>query len=216
VISPPFSPSGFISLIAAGLIATAAVSDPADGAGGIRSISPGFRVSLKQWKAVWFLCPIMTGESRSTLKDYDAIQRFFIRPFFLSLTIGIPFCIYKLLFGMTALRTGTPGFVMLGAVVIAWACLDLLMNTGRSVFDLSGRPAPFEYCSIAQIGRFVHRPLVFLGIDTLLSFVIICLMLWSGWITRLSPGESALWYGATTLNLISLSLVSLYNEIKKD
>jgi len=157
----------------------------------------------------------MTGETVHQEKDYDAIQRFFIRPFFLSLTIGIPFCIFKLLFGLTAFRTGTQGFVILGVVVILWACLDLLMNTGRSVFDLAGRPASFDYCSIAQVGRLLHRPMVFLAIDTLLSFLIICTMLWSGWITRLSPLESYLWYGATTLNLVSLSLVSLYNEVRK-
>lgn len=157
----------------------------------------------------------MTGAARPGEKEYDAIQHFFIRPFFLSLTIGIPFCIFKLLFGVTALRTGTAGFVILGGVVTAWACLDLLMNSGRLVFDIAGRHAPFEYCIIAQIGRLIQRPLVFLAFDTLLSFIIICLMLWSGWITLLSPGELYLWYGATTLNLISLSLVSLYNEIRK-
>jgi hypothetical protein len=157
----------------------------------------------------------MTGESVPREKEYDAIQRFFIRPFFLSLTIGIPFCIFKLLFGVTAFRTGTRGFVIIGAIVIVWACLDLLMNIGRSVFDLAGLPAPFEYCTIAQIGRMVHRPLAFLAVDTMLSFVIICIMLWSGWITHLSIPESYLWYGATTLNLISLSLVSLYNGIRK-
>jgi len=157
----------------------------------------------------------MTGITDPREKEYDAIQRFFVRPFFLSLTIGIPFCIFKLLFGVTAFRTGTPGFVILGAVVVVWACLDLLMNTCRSAFDLAGRPAPFEYCTIAQIGRLVHRPLAFLAVDTLLSFLIICSMLWSGWITHLSIPESFLWYGATTLNLISLSLVSIYNEIRK-
>jgi len=157
----------------------------------------------------------MTGETVQQEQDYDAIQRFFIRPFFLSLTIGIPFCVFKLLFGLTAFRTGMKEFVILGAVVILWACLDLLMNTGRSIYDLAGRPAPFDYCTIAQVGRLLHRPLVFLAIDTLLSFLIICTMLWSGWITRLSPLESYLWYGATTLNLVSLSLVSLYNEVRK-
>jgi hypothetical protein len=157
----------------------------------------------------------MTGEAGTGEKEYDAIQRFFIRPFFLSCTIGIPFCIFKMLFGVTAFRTGTPGFFALGWVVIVWACCDLAMNTSRSVFDLAGRAAPFEYCTIAQVGRLVHRPLVFLATDTLLSFIIICLMLWSGWITLLSPGELYLWYGATTLNLISLSLVSVYNEIRK-
>jgi hypothetical protein len=42
-----------------------------------------------------------------------------------------------------------------------------------------------------------------------------CLMLWSGWIAILSPVEIPLWYTATTLNLVSLSVVSLYNEILK-
>jgi hypothetical protein len=40
-------------------------------------------------------------------------------------------------------------------------------------------------------------------------------MLWSGWIMQLTPIESILWYAATTLNLISISLVSLYNEAKR-
>ncbi|HNQ26226.1 MAG: hypothetical protein KA091_02290 [Methanoregulaceae archaeon] len=157
----------------------------------------------------------MPGEINPSEQRYDALQRFFIRPFFLSLTIGIPFCIFKLLFGLTAYRTGVRWLVIFGGIVIVWACLDILMNTGRSLLDLAGRNAPFEYCMIAQIGRLVHRPMVFLAVDTLLSFVIICLMLWSGWITRLSQNELYLWYGATTLNLISLSLVSLYNEVRK-
>lgn len=158
----------------------------------------------------------MPAEDLSTMQQSDPLQRFFVRPFFLSLTIGIPFCVFKLIFGLSAVRVGTAGLVAFGWIVIAWAFADLSMNIGRSAFDLSGRPAPFEYCTIAQVGRMLGRPMVFLAIDTLLSFVIICVMLWSGWITRLSPVEAYLWYGATTLNLISLSAVSLYNEIRKE
>ena len=157
---------------------------------------------------------IMPGGDGSRMQESDALRRFFIRPFFLSLTIGIPFCAFKILFGLTAIRAGTTAFMAFGSLVVAWAVTDLLMNAGRSVLDLANRPAPFEYCTIAQIGRTLDRPLVFLAIDTLLSFTIICVMLWSGWITLLSRGELYLWYGATTLNLISLSLVSLYNEIR--
>ena len=61
----------------------------------------------------------------------------------------------------------------------------------------------------------MDRPMVFLAVDTLLSFSIICLMLWSGWIMQLTQPEASLWYAATTLNLISISLVSLYNEAKR-
>ncbi|WAI00494.1 hypothetical protein [Methanogenium organophilum] len=149
----------------------------------------------------------------------DSIQRLFGRPFFLSLTIGVPFCIFKLLFGVTAVRIGldaaqTP-LVIFGWVVVIWAGLDLLMNGARSGFDLMERPSPLEYCTIAQVGRIARMPMVFLGIDTLLSFSIICGMLWSGWITTLTQTEAYLWYAATTLNLISLSVVSIYTEYRR-
>ena len=151
--------------------------------------------------------------------DAGAMQKIFQRPFFLSVTIGIPFCLFKLLFGISVVRAGAPDHlfpVVIGWLVICWAVADLLMNTGRSILDLLHRPASFEYCTIAQAGRIFHKPLVFLAIDTLLTFGIICGMLWSGWITTLTPVELYLWYAATTLNLISLSLVSLWHEIQKE
>jgi hypothetical protein len=150
-------------------------------------------------------------------KESDAIQKVFRRPFFLSLTIGIPFCIFKLLFGRTAILMGAVDNIFLiafGWLVVLWATADLLMNAGRSVLDLLHRPAPFEYCTIAQAGRYFHKPMIFLALDTLIAFCIICVMLWTGWITRLTLFESYLWYSATTMNLISLSLVGVYNEIK--
>ncbi len=159
------------------------------------------------------------NENRAIENDADALQKFFRRPFFLSFTIGIPFCAFKLLFGITAIRAGAPDNLFLfvfGWLVIFWAGADLMMNIGRLALDLLHRPAPFEYCTIAQAGRTFHRPMVFLAIDTFLTFGIICVMLWSGWITTLAPVELYLWYSATTLNLISLSLVSLYYETRKE
>ena len=109
-------------------------------------------------------------------KKSDALQLFFTRPFFLSLTIGVPFCIFKLLFGITLVRTGQDMSVPVSAcgwVVIGWALADLVMNLGREWYDIFSRPAPFEYCTIAQIGHFFSMPMVFLAIDTLLTFIII-------------------------------------------
>jgi hypothetical protein len=149
----------------------------------------------------------------------DPVERFLRRPFFLSLTIGIPFCTFKLLFGLVAVRYGSfsvPVLAPVGWLIILWAGADLLMNSGRIVYDLSGREAGFEYCTIAELGRLVRRPQFFLAVDTLLTFSILCAMLWSGWISHLDPAETGLWYAATTLNLISLSLVSLYHEIRDE
>lgn len=156
-------------------------------------------------------------ETCSTAREADAIQRFFTRPVFLSLTIGIPFCIFKLLFGLVAFQIGTEGDTTLyffGGAVVVWATADLFMNIGRSILDLLHREPRFEFCTIAQLGRIFNKPLIFLAVDTLITFSIICSMLWFGWITRLDRPELILWYMATTANLISLSLVILYNEVR--
>ena len=143
-------------------------------------------------------------------------EGFFLTPAFQALTIGIPFCVFKLLFGLLALRAGAFSvfFCVFAWLVIAWAFADLIMNLTRVYFHLTGRMSPVEYCTIAQAGRLFKRPKLFLAIDTLISFSIICFALWSGWIKLLSLQESYFWYAATTLNLISISIVNIVIELR--
>ena len=136
----------------------------------------------------------------------------FQSPAFQALTIGVPFCAFKLLFGLMSMRFG---LLALGYTIILWASADLFMNLTRVFYNLAGRESPVEYCTIAQAGRIFGRPRLFLALDTFLSFSIICLALWSGWIKLLSPWESYIWYTATTLNLISISIVNIGLEIKR-
>lgn len=157
-------------------------------------------------------------EKPEYMERSDTVLKLFIRPFFLSLTIGIPFCMFKLLFGITTVRiSGLENWVLLtcGWIIIGWAGIDIAMNVLRGGLDYVNKPAPIEYCIIAQAGRLVGMPYVFLAIDTFFAFFIICFMLWSGWITHLTRYETYVWYAATTLNLISLSIVSLYTEIRR-
>ncbi|HPP77680.1 MAG TPA: hypothetical protein PLA23_05560, partial [Methanospirillum sp.] len=99
--------------------------------------------------------------------------------------------------------------------LILWAGADMMMNLTRAGFDLIGKADLIEFCTLAQIGRGMNASLIFLSLDTLITFTIICLALWSGWIVYLTQIESYLWYTTTTLNLISLSLVSLWTEIRR-
>lgn len=144
---------------------------------------------------------------------------FFQTPFFLSLTIGIPFCIFKILFGILSIRVGETGTIwpleVAGVIIMLWACADLLMNLTRATLDIFGKSQLIEFCTLAQIGRILNAQAIFLAFDTVITFTIICLVLWSGWIVQLNRIESYLWYFATTLNLISLSLVGLYTEITR-
>lgn len=144
---------------------------------------------------------------------------FFSRPLFLSLTIGVPFCLYKILFGILFIRASLmyhqTFFIYPGIILIIWSGLDMIFNLARVGFDLIGQPDRIEFCSLAQIGRLLHSSTIFLALDTLITFTIICTALWSGWIANLNYIESILWSFATTLNLISLSLVSLWTEIRR-
>jgi len=136
-------------------------------------------------------------------------------PVFQALTIGVPFCIFKLLFGLLIMRAGNDPLSILGWLVVTWASAVLLLNLARAFFPLTGRSSPVEYCTIAQLGRRFNRPRLFLALDTFLAFSIICLALWSGWIRYLTSFESYLWYAATTLNLLSLSLVNIWLELRR-
>jgi hypothetical protein len=150
-------------------------------------------------------------------RAYRVEGGFFFTPAFQALTIGVPFCVFKLLFGMLALRaSGSSSFLYaFGWLIIAWAVTDLLMNLSRILYNLAGWTSPIEYCTIAQAGRLFKRPRLFLAIDTLISFSIICLALWSGWIAQLSQMESFFWYAATTMNLISVSVVNIWIELRR-
>ncbi|MGB5101145.1 MAG: hypothetical protein WBN94_11180, partial [Methanothrix sp.] len=158
---------------------------------------------------------VMKEKTRPQEKKVE--DSLFLTPTFQALTIGVPFCVFKLLFGLLALRIGLSSDFLsaFGWLVIIWALADLLMNLARIFFHLAGRTAPVEYCTIAQAGRLFKKPRLFLAIDTLITFSIICFVLWSGWIVRLSQEESYLWYAATTLNLISISAVNVWIELSK-
>ena len=155
--------------------------------------------------------------SENFLNHKNNFGDFFKSPLFLGMTIGIPFCIFKLLFGVIAFRNGLAEsnsfLILFGQIIILWAGADIFMNIGKILLNVICKKDYFEYCTIAQIGRVFEMPAVFLALDTLLSFSIICFMLWSGWIIRFTTFESYLWYFATTLNLISISLVSLHMEV---
>ena len=142
---------------------------------------------------------------------------FFFKATFQALTIGIPFCVFKMLFGVLALRAGASSVPLrvFAWLVMAWALADLIMNLVRVIFNIAAREAPVEYCTIAQAGRLFQRPRLFLAIDTLISFSIICFVLWSGWITMFGRQESYFWYAATSLNLISVSVVNIVIELRR-
>ncbi|MHC4777135.1 MAG: hypothetical protein ACYTFG_01020 [Planctomycetota bacterium] len=131
---------------------------------------------------------------------------------FLALTIGLPFCTFKFLFGILAWRNGLP---IPGVALMVWGLVDSALN-GSRVFQALRRQRPAtEYCLLAQIGKpFGLAPLL-LPLDTFFAFTIICVVLWSGWIAQLTGAESAAWLSATTVNLLSVALMQVWAEYRR-
>lgn len=154
------------------------------------------------------------------MKPVMTRKSFYLSPAFLSVTIGVPFCVFKYLFGALTLRQGELSqhylLSLCGWIVMVWAGIDLLLNLARSLLTLLGRETAIQFCLIAQTGVFFKRPTLFLTLDTLLSFIIICFVLWSGWIIQLKPYERYLWHTATTINLISLAVVNVWTEYHRN
>ncbi|MCD4785797.1 MAG: hypothetical protein K8T10_18415 [Candidatus Eremiobacteraeota bacterium] len=157
------------------------------------------------------------GNDISVEKEKSIIKDIIVDPYkssaFSSLTIGLPFCVFKFLFGILILRNHIK---ILGWIFIVWAIIDFIMNSIRIKVDLVHRRPAMEYCLLAQIGKVIFKKTnLFLAVDTFLSFGIICFALWSGWIKELRPWEAYTWYAATTLNLLSLALVNIHLELKR-
>lgn len=132
---------------------------------------------------------------------------------FAALTIGIPFCVFKFLFGLVLIRKHMGA---LGLIVITWAILDIFYNFHSAIMQLMKKKSYLETCFLAQVGKlFCKCVALFLGIDTFLSFGIICFMMWSGGIGELKHYELYMWYGATTVNLMSLAVVNILVELRK-
>ncbi len=154
------------------------------------------------------------------LRKAESKQEWYRTSLFLAITIGIPFCIFKYLFGILSVRAGmiyhNQFLLYFGIFIIVWAAIDVLLNVIRIISSVLDKKPLVEFCLIAQIGSIFQRSALFLAIDTLLSFSIICFVLWSGWIKNLDLYESYLWYAATTLNLISISMVNIFSELHPD
>ena len=125
---------------------------------------------------------------------------------FLALTIGFPFCIFKVLCGRIAFDSG---HIIVGALLCLWGAVDFILNLTRLTQGFIGVKKKIEFCLLALIGKiFNHGPL-FLAVDTFLAFSIICLVLWTGWITKLTAMELKFWLAATSINLLSVGIIQI-------
>ena len=141
------------------------------------------------------------------------VQKAEIRTIFLVLTIGYPFCVFKALCGRVAIDSGHE---VIGFALLFWGLVDFVLNSSELALAVLHRERKRIYCLLAAIGSLFGKTRLFLEIDTFLAFSIICVVLWSGWITKLAKWELNLWIAATTVNLLSVAIVQIWCSWKEE
>ena len=122
------------------------------------------------------------------------------------LTVGLPFCAFKLLFG-AVLLTRVP---VLGVFFMALGAADVGVNTVNVVSLMVFRRRTLEACTLSLITRIVRRRSRFaftwqeLGtsVDVLLSMGIVAAMIALGFIAALSPPLLVCWNAAVIFNVL--------------
>lgn len=129
------------------------------------------------------------------------------------LTVGLPFCIFKVLGGLLLGKWGIPLLLLGGA--------DALLNAVNllSLAALRRRLAP--KCTLLPILRRLLPPGVHTeaemaaALDVALSFLIVAVVIGGGFLSRLAPSEVRAWSFAVVLNVIGAGLFQVTQAYAK-
>ena len=130
------------------------------------------------------------------------------------LTVGAPFCGFKILSGLSLRGSGHLGVEIFGSLFICLGLMDALINAVNFGGLLVKGRRPMAACSIALAMRprqnpsGTHRKWHELGnsLDVLLSFALVALMIGAGRLRAMPPDRLAAWNACVILNVLGAGL----------
>jgi hypothetical protein len=123
------------------------------------------------------------------------------------LTVGLPFCGFKLLAAQVA-----PG--VLKYPLLIWGLLDLVINVANLLSLVLRRTRMTEACLITIIVTGARRELGN-AIDVLGAFLIVAVMVGGGMLRLLAPAELELWNACVVLNVLGAGFGRVAGALKK-
>ncbi len=125
-------------------------------------------------------------------------------------TVGVPFCVFKVLTGFI-ISSATP----LGFVLIALGCCDLLLNVVNFIALLFARRRVAGLC-VAEIvvGRVSGDRNLGLAIDVFFSFVLVAVVIGAGLLSRLPASLLPIWNVAVVLNVLGAGAARLLSAVR--
>ena len=128
------------------------------------------------------------------------------------ITVGLPFCAFKILAGLA-----------LGQVWLTfWGALDLVINTANLLALLISRNRATDACVLSLVVRAFKKPTsnekpvwqeLGNSVDVLLSFVIVAFMLGGGFLKLLKPAQLMLWNISVILNVLGAGSMRLSQSL---
>lgn len=127
------------------------------------------------------------------------------RRLWMSLSTGMPLALFKFAAGIAAAQDIHP---IVGACFMVWGVLDAVLNLAVLVPSF-----PVSFCTLSNIGRWLQRRYpghnqeeLFLGIDTLASFLIVSTMIWFDRIGRLPGPLPRIWGMCVIANVLGAGI----------
>lgn len=131
------------------------------------------------------------------------------------LTVGLPFCGFKILAGLSLTGSAAAAPLrLLGVFLIGLGVLDGIINGVNLAGLLVNRRRPMPACSLAFATRPFRKPSSSLAkwhdlgnsLDVLLSFALVALMLAYGRLRSMPPDRLAAWNACVILNVLGAGL----------
>ncbi|MDD5304753.1 MAG: hypothetical protein PHS14_16785 [Elusimicrobia bacterium] len=139
------------------------------------------------------------------------------------LTVGLPFCGFKILTGLslTASAAASP-LGLLGFLLIGLGALDGAINGVNLVGLLVNGRRPMAACALALATRPFHGPAGSLrkwrdlgnSLDVLLSFALVALMIAFGRLRSMPPDRLAAWNACVILNVLGAGLGRFSDSVR--
>ena len=127
-------------------------------------------------------------------------------------TVGLPFCAFKLLTGMIAVRSS---LAPLGFALVALGLVDLVLNTFNLVALITVRRRVSGVCFVELALRLLGRRAdVGLAIDVFVSFGLVAAVVGLGLIPRIPVWALPLWNLAVVLNVLGAGVGRLISALR--
>lgn len=132
------------------------------------------------------------------------------------LTVGFPFCAFKVLTGLVLL--GFRGGSFAGGVLVAVGAIDLLLNLIALAYAALGRGNALPVCAAQWLvarrgaGRSSWWRLG-LSVDTMFAFTLVALVIGLGWLAHLSRPALAAWNLSVVFNVLGAGLGRLAESV---